>query len=204
MEGFTHTHNIVLNLFVELGVPIAMVVCALLLYALCTAVRRTLSTRDTALRSVRYSALALIGVIAVHSMLEYPLWYAYFLLPTAFLLGLCLDNGPAERTSPLFGHYADYAAATGAAEPASAMRAFAYATRHVLDPELMIAWARAFEATGQTDKARYLAMRLRELDGSEAHPFFAPCKHSITSSSDVPMPFQCAAPARPMRYEEFK
>ncbi|HEY0821835.1 MAG TPA: Wzy polymerase domain-containing protein, partial [Rhizobacter sp.] len=42
-----------------------------------------------------------------HSMLEYPLWYAYFLLPTAFALGICLahsappesaaSSGPAPR-----------------------------------------------------------------------------------------------------------
>ena len=30
-------------------------------------------------------------MVAVHSMLEYPLWYAYFLLPTAFAFGLCVE-----------------------------------------------------------------------------------------------------------------
>jgi len=31
--------------------------------------------------------------MAVHSQLEYPLWYAHFLLPTAFAFGLCLGSG---------------------------------------------------------------------------------------------------------------
>jgi hypothetical protein len=31
-------------------------------------------------------------MVGVHSMLEYPLWYAYFLLPAAFAFGLCLER----------------------------------------------------------------------------------------------------------------
>ena len=35
----------------------------------------------------------MVLMMALHSQLEYPLWYAYFLLPTAFALGLCLGGG---------------------------------------------------------------------------------------------------------------
>jgi hypothetical protein len=31
-----------------------------------------------------------VTMMGVHSLLEYPLWYAYFLLPTAFAWGVCL------------------------------------------------------------------------------------------------------------------
>ena len=36
------------------------------------------------------TAGVMVLVMALHSLLEYPLWYAYFLLPTGFLWGLCL------------------------------------------------------------------------------------------------------------------
>jgi hypothetical protein len=35
-------------------------------------------------------ALMMVLLIGLHSLLEYPLWYAYFLLPTAFAWGLAL------------------------------------------------------------------------------------------------------------------
>ena len=38
------------------------------------------------------AAFVIAFMVAVHSMLEYPLWYAYFLLPTAFAFGLCVER----------------------------------------------------------------------------------------------------------------
>jgi len=35
-------------------------------------------------------------MVAVHSMLEYPLWYAYFLLPTAFAFGLLVERADGQ------------------------------------------------------------------------------------------------------------
>ena len=43
-------------------------------------------------RVVLRSAFVLSLLVGVHSLLEYPLWYAYFLLPTVFALGLCLGG----------------------------------------------------------------------------------------------------------------
>ncbi len=37
----------------------------------------------------------LVLMIGLHSLLEYPLWYAYFLLPTAFAWGY--RAGPCRR-----------------------------------------------------------------------------------------------------------
>ena len=39
-------------------------------------------------------------MIGLHSMLEYPLWYLYFLLPTAFALGLALARDPVPAPAP--------------------------------------------------------------------------------------------------------
>lgn len=86
---FDHTHNLPLQFAVELGVPLAALLLGLLGFALWrafTAAGRSVGEDALSLRS----AFMLVLLMAVHSLLEYPLWYAYFLLPTAFALGLCL------------------------------------------------------------------------------------------------------------------
>jgi len=96
---FDHTHNLPLQFAVELGLPLAALVLALLLYALWRAFdacRRADARSAPMLRA----AFMMVLMMAVHSQLEYPLWYAYFLLPTAFAFGFCLgaDNGgPGDR-----------------------------------------------------------------------------------------------------------
>ncbi|HEX3142045.1 MAG TPA: Wzy polymerase domain-containing protein [Rhizobacter sp.] len=102
---FDHTHNLPLQLLVELGIPLGTLVLALLAWALWKAFSacRTASEPDS--RMVR-TAFVMVLMMVVHSMLEYPLWYAYFLLPTAFAFGICLGHAgsPAtdsnERASP--------------------------------------------------------------------------------------------------------
>jgi O-antigen ligase len=91
---FDHTHNLPLQLAVELGVPLSMLVLALLTYALWRALRAGL-TPAAPVPMLRAAAMAVL-MIALHSLFEYPLWYSYFLLPTAFVWGLCLG---ADRTA---------------------------------------------------------------------------------------------------------
>ncbi|KQY85394.1 PglL family O-oligosaccharyltransferase [Pelomonas sp. Root1444] len=88
---FDHTHNLPSQLAVELGLPWAGAVLALLGWALCNAWRGTLAQDDDA--PMRRAALMIVLTIGLHSLVEYPLWYAYFLLPACFALGLAL---PAE------------------------------------------------------------------------------------------------------------
>ncbi len=84
---FDHTHNLFLQWAVEYGVPAALVMTALLIACLVRIGRAGARFRDDARALMLRSTLALLVLIALHSQLEYPLWYAYFLLPTAFLLG---------------------------------------------------------------------------------------------------------------------
>jgi O-antigen ligase len=76
-----HAHNIVLHVLAELGV-------AGLFILLVPAVMWTIGL----LRQPRSAALWWIcagaGVIAVHSLLEYPLWYTFFLGAAALVLGI--------------------------------------------------------------------------------------------------------------------
>lgn len=94
-QFFDHTHNLPLQLAVELGLPLALLILGLLLWALWQAfdrTRRVAGPEGTALRG----CFVMVLLMALHSQLEYPLWYAYFLLPTAFAWGLCLGAGPPE------------------------------------------------------------------------------------------------------------
>jgi O-antigen ligase len=271
-EFFDHTHDLVLNLAVEMGIPLAVVVLALLVFALWRALRNAIADGRSggaadagAPFPVQRAAFVIVFLVAVHSMLEYPLWYSYFLLPTAFAFGLCLeqpvaadvaradgieadvtrpyvlaamvlmlagtlavydymrvvvifrpaDAEPLERRiaegrhSVLFGHHADYAAATIAEHPSKVMIVFDRAPHYLLDTRLMAAWARAFAERGEVEKARWISDRLREFRSEDADEFFAGCRPPATASAPAlaaasPQPFQCKHAKRTFRFEDFR
>jgi O-antigen ligase len=267
---FDHTHNIVLQLLVELGLPLGGLVIALLGYALWRLAQQALRPAHTPGASLALGAggarvlLYMVLLAGLHSLLEYPLWYAYFLLPTlAFWgLGLAADGGatpvpstmqtvarpstdglppvqtaqpagdrawrwglraggagmvvaavlaladylvvvqiftPATHAGPLqsriargqqsvlFGFQADYAKAT--TEPAPPLAAFDRPLRHLIDARLMVAYAKALAAHGQTDKARFVADRLREFRRFADEPFLDVCAEPLDDADELP--FQC-------------
>ncbi len=75
-----HSHNVVMQLLAELGLFATLLVAGGL-FAWLVRVLRTEPTAE------RWLALALLAVISIHSMLEYPLWYTFFLGPFALMLG---------------------------------------------------------------------------------------------------------------------
>ncbi len=252
---FDHTHNLPLHLAVELGLPLAGLVIALLLFALWRAARAALEG-EPGDGAMRRAALAMVVMVSLHSLLEYPLWYSYFLLPAAFAFGLAL-GGPAPAAAPaaspprasgwllvatlmllggaaalvdyqrvvvIFappahaaplaqriaegrkswfnGHHADYAAATSAAHPSQQMASFARATHYLLDTRITIAWAKALAESGETDKARHLAARLREFRNPLSAEFFAECDEPVPQGEAKP--FQCEPPQRQYDYTDFR
>lgn len=88
---FDHTHNLPLQLAVELGLPLAVAILGLLVLALWRGVLRARAAPDVESLTAR-CAIAMLVLIGLHSMLEYPLWYAYFLLPAAYALGLAVGR----------------------------------------------------------------------------------------------------------------
>ena len=78
---YNHAHNIVMQLAAETGLAGLLVLFATLLPWLWRA-RRTERTPE------RWWGYALLAVLGIHSLLEYPLWYAYFLGIAALLLGM--------------------------------------------------------------------------------------------------------------------
>jgi O-antigen ligase len=96
---FDHTHNLFLQFAVELGIPMAVLLSALLAWAMWrafTAGRDPDAPTALALRC----AFMMVLMMAIHSQLEYPLWYAYFLLPCAFAFGLCLGGRTEAAADP--------------------------------------------------------------------------------------------------------
>ena len=97
---FDHAHNLPLHLAAELGVPLATLVVGLLLWGLwriLAAARHADVERGVALRC----SFVFLLMIGLHSLLEYPLWYSYFLLPTAWVFGLALGlSGPPQAGRP--------------------------------------------------------------------------------------------------------
>lgn len=79
-EWIEHSHNILLDLLVWNGVPVGIFIIGFLTWWL-----YQLSKLANSLEP--FVALAMVGVVLVHAMLEYPLEYAFFLLPIGFLLG---------------------------------------------------------------------------------------------------------------------
>jgi len=76
-----HAHNLILHLLAEMGLPAAFLVCA---FTLVWAWRLVLSGYSRE----HWWLLAAATVLGIHSMFEYPLWYAYFLGVAALLMGL--------------------------------------------------------------------------------------------------------------------
>lgn len=96
---FDHSHNLVLQWAVELGIPMAVLLTLLTFYAfwvLWWPWRRlpdgpkASSTEQEARQGVIAVSATIVGMAGMHSLVEYPLWYSYFLLPVAFVWGLGL------------------------------------------------------------------------------------------------------------------
>lgn len=77
---YHHAHNIVLQLLAETGVPGALLVIVPVVVWL-------QNVRTGVRGAAWWWLLALAAVLGLHSLLEFPLWYAYFLGPAALLLG---------------------------------------------------------------------------------------------------------------------
>ncbi|MDO8719976.1 MAG: Wzy polymerase domain-containing protein [Polaromonas sp.] len=92
-EILDNAHNLPLQLAVELGIPAALALCA----GAGWWVWRGKPWREA--DPARQLAWGVLAVILLHSLLEYPLWYSYFLLPAAFAWGMGLAARARQRAS---------------------------------------------------------------------------------------------------------
>lgn len=98
---FDHCHNLPMQLLVELGWPLGLAVLGLLLCSCWVAWRESCRASAADEAVMRRCAFMVVAMIGLHSLLEYPLWYSYFLLPTAFAFGFCLAPQVRVSASPV-------------------------------------------------------------------------------------------------------
>jgi Virulence factor membrane-bound polymerase, C-terminal/O-Antigen ligase/Protein glycosylation ligase len=87
-EVLDNAHNLPLHLAVELGVPFALVFCAVVVVG----ILRSAPWREQ--DAARQLAWGVLMLVSVHSLLEYPLWHGPFLMT----LGLCIGLLQAQAT----------------------------------------------------------------------------------------------------------
>jgi hypothetical protein len=88
-EILDNAHNLPLHLAVELGLPLALLICVLLLVWL---LRHKPWAERVPQRQLAWGLLAMVGL---HSLLEYPLWYGPFQVTTVLCLWV-LHAYPAQ------------------------------------------------------------------------------------------------------------
>ena len=77
---FFHSHNFFLDLALWNGLPIALIITAAIMWCCVIAGRRIKNAGD-------FVCLLFLAVLGIHAMLEFPLHYAYFLLPFGLIAG---------------------------------------------------------------------------------------------------------------------
>ncbi|PJI35095.1 hypothetical protein CU318_08945 [Acinetobacter pseudolwoffii] len=82
---FGYSHNFILDFLIWNGVFIGIILVCVISYFYINLALRINQKCDVIL-------LGIIGIIALHSMLEYPFAYSYFLIPLAFFTGIIYGN----------------------------------------------------------------------------------------------------------------
>ncbi|MDH6591950.1 O-antigen ligase [Variovorax sp. TBS-050B] len=89
-EILDNAHNLPLHLAVELGLPASILICGAFAWMVLAA--RPWRERDPD----RLMAWGVLGAVALHSLLEYPLWYGPFQLVFGLCLGMLWPAPPAR------------------------------------------------------------------------------------------------------------
>ena len=90
-----HAHNLVANLAAETGWVFTSLFCLTIVWWLYYRFVRLPLSRE------RILALAILSAVGLHSMVEFPLWYAYVIVPVGLVVGLveasALSQAKGER-----------------------------------------------------------------------------------------------------------
>jgi hypothetical protein len=80
-EVLSNSHNLVLDLLIWTGLPLGILITALLVW---WGLRQIQSCRT----GTQAALLAAVGAVFLHALFEYPLNYLFFLLPVGLLIGI--------------------------------------------------------------------------------------------------------------------
>lgn len=86
-EHFEHAHNLVLDLLLWNGIPAGGAIIGLLIYWAFRSAKNAASEKSAGGNNEIFG-FAIVAALLVHSLLEYPLEYAYFLIPFGVAIGL--------------------------------------------------------------------------------------------------------------------
>lgn len=78
---FSHSHNLFLDLMLWCGIPIGCLIICFLLHWFWSRCRAVRDSEDAVL-------MLLLCAVAIHALVEFPLQYAYFLLPAGLVMGI--------------------------------------------------------------------------------------------------------------------
>jgi hypothetical protein len=78
---FGQSHNLFLDLLLWLGLPLGLFVSGSLIWWFASYARKVSNASEVIL-------VMFLGAVGIHAMLEFPLHYAYFLLPTGLVMGV--------------------------------------------------------------------------------------------------------------------
>lgn len=78
---FGHSHNLFLDLLLWLGLPLGLLVTGAVIWWFSSYARKVSNASEAIL-------VMFLGAVGIHAMLEFPLQYAYFLLPTGLVMGV--------------------------------------------------------------------------------------------------------------------
>lgn len=94
-----NAHNLVLQMAFDFGLPATLLALGLLVWVVW-------SGREAMGEPAGFLALGSVGLVMVHSMLEFPLWYTYFVVITGFWLGWLTvrDTAVASREAVSVGY----------------------------------------------------------------------------------------------------
>lgn len=75
-----HAHNIFIDILLFVGIPLGSMICLAVIFWVLKAVYSVRSPENL-------WVLLFLGAMGIHALLEYPLYYAYFLLPFGLMFG---------------------------------------------------------------------------------------------------------------------
>ena len=88
---YTNAHSFVMDILAWNGLPVGLLLCAIIAWWFGTRILRS-ATRDAL-----FSMAAMLS-FAMHSMVEYPFAYAYFLIAAGLMVGIVEANHPGAKT----------------------------------------------------------------------------------------------------------
>ncbi len=87
---FTHSHNMILNLTAELGIPATIFILISLTWIILKHLKN--------ISIEKCFLLSLITITLTHSLVEFPLWYGYFFIPFTIFIALLCDSSESQST----------------------------------------------------------------------------------------------------------